>query len=370
MAVLRLSADLQAEVQAAIDALVASDSEIGLQVAVLHEGSLVVDAVAGVADQRTGEPVTPGTLFFAASAAKGIAATVAHVLVERGELDYGERVADVWPRFAAHGKDRVTLTDVLVHSAGVPELWPQITPEELCDPERVCAFIADQPPRWTPGTMTGYHALTFGFLLGELVRRSTGRTLGAVLRDEIAAPLGIADELHFGVPARLLSRVARVGPEGAAPPRPEPGSPLDRSTPPGVQPTAAFANRRDILGADIPSQGTMTARAAARMYAALLGHIDGVRLISPERLATIAAPAFSGVDQVMGFPTSWALGYSNARLGGAQPRPGSTFGMVGSNGSAAYADIDSGVAVAVMRNHIAGDFSAIVEIDDIVAGYF
>jgi len=142
VAVLPLSTDLQAEVQAAIDGRVASEAEIGLQVAVLHEGRLVVDAVAGVADQRTGDPVTARTLFFATSTGKGVAASVAHVLVERGELAYDQCVASVWPEFGAHGKDHVTLADLLVHSAGVPELWPQITPEELCDSERVCAFIA------------------------------------------------------------------------------------------------------------------------------------------------------------------------------------------------------------------------------------
>ena len=359
---------LQQPVQAAIDALIASGEETGLQVAVLHAGHVVADAVAGIADQRTGAPVEPGTLFFATSAGKGVAASVAHVLVERGELDYEQRVADVWPDFGAHGKDRVTVRDVLVHAAGVPGLWPDITPADLGDWERVCAFLAGQRPWWEPGTETGYHALTFGYVLGEVVRRTTGRTLADALRDEIAAPLGIEEELHFGVPARLLPRVAQQGPEGAAPPRPERGSPQDRAVPPGVQPTAEFANRADVLRADIPAQGTMTARAVARMYAALLGHLDGVRLVSPERLHMMAATAFSGVDQVMGFPTSWALGYSQARLG-AESRPGSTFGMVGSNGSAAYADIDSGVAVAVMRNRIVGDFTAVKAIDAIVAAH-
>ena len=140
------------------------------------------------------------TLFFAASTGKGVATSVAHVLVERGELSYSQRVADAWPEFAAHGKDRVTLRDVLLHTAGVPGLWPEITPEDLCDWNRVCAFIADERPWWQPGTKTGYHALTFGFVLGEVVRRATGRTLAATLRDVIAAPLGVADELHFGVP--------------------------------------------------------------------------------------------------------------------------------------------------------------------------
>jgi CubicO group peptidase (beta-lactamase class C family) len=309
-------------------------------------------------------------VFFAASTGKGVAVSIAHMLIERGDLRYDQRVADVWPEFSAHGKDRVTLRDVLLHTAGVPGLWPQITPEDLCDWDRVCAFIADEPPWWPPGTETGYHALTFGFVLGEAVRRATGRTLAAALREEIAAPLGVVDELHFGVPDDLLAGIARQGPDGAASPPPRPGSPLDRVIPPGVRPTAAFANRRDVLRADIPSQGTMSARAVARMYAALLGHVDGVDLVSREHLTSMAAPAFAGFDQVMGCPTTWALGYSPARLGAAGSRPGSTFGMVGSNGSAAYADIDSGVAVAVMRNRIVGDMSAVVAIDRIVAGTF
>jgi CubicO group peptidase (beta-lactamase class C family) len=359
--------DVQSQVQAAIDEFVASGADDGLQVAVLHEGRVVVDAVAGTADADAAKPVDPSTLFFAASTGKGVATSVVHVLVEHGDLGYDRRVADVWPEFGAHGKDGVTLRDVLVHTAGVPGLWPDITPGDLDDWDRVCAFIAAQPPWWPPGTRIGYHALTFGFVLGELVRRATGRTLAAALREEIAAPLGIADELHFGVPAQLLARVARQGPDGAAPPPPAPGSPLDRAIPSGVQPTAAFANRPDVLRADVPSQGTMSARAAARMYAALLGHIDGIELVSPPRLAMMATPTVSGTDQVVGIPTTSALGYSPARPGGVESRPGSTFGMIGSNGSAAYADIDSGVAVAVMRNRIVGDMSAVAAIDRIVA---
>jgi CubicO group peptidase (beta-lactamase class C family) len=105
------------------------------------------------------------------------------------------------------------------------------------------------------------------------------------------------------------------------------------------------------------------------MYAALLGHIDGIELVSPKRRAMMAAPAFTGTDQVVGFPSTWALGYSTARFGGVKSRAGSTFGMAGSNGSAAYADIDSGVAVAVMRNRIVGDMSTAAAIDQMVADH-
>ena len=129
--------------------------------------------------------MTPDTLFFAASTGKGVASSVAHVLVERGELSYEQRVAEVWPEFGKHGKDGVTLRDVLLHTAGVPGLWRQIQPADLGDWHLVCAFVADQPPWWPPGTRTGYHALTFGFILGELARRATGRTLAATLREQI-----------------------------------------------------------------------------------------------------------------------------------------------------------------------------------------
>jgi CubicO group peptidase (beta-lactamase class C family) len=137
--------------------------------------------------------------------------------------------------------------------------------------------------------------------------------------------------------------------------------------PPRAVPDAAFANRRDVLTAQIPSFGTMSARAAARVYAALLGHVAGTRLLSAEQLAAAAAVAYSGRDQVMEMEISWSLGYSPGRPGGARSRSGSTFGMVGTNGSAAYADIDTGVAIALMRNRFSPDFTAIARLDDVVA---
>jgi CubicO group peptidase (beta-lactamase class C family) len=131
---------------------------------------------------------------------------------------------------------------------------------------------------------------------------------------------------------------------------------------------ASFGNRADVLSSDIPSLGTMTARGVARMYSALLGHVDGVTLVSEQRRAVMTAIAFTGMDEVMGFPASWAFGYSPDRPGGVPSRRGSTFGMVGANGSAAYADLDSGLAVAVMRNGpAAGALAAVTRIDQIIA---
>ena len=359
----------QARIQDMADELVGCGAEIGLQVAVIKNGLVAADVVSGVADPRTGAAVAPDRLFWAAYTAKGGAATVAHVLVERGELDYDTRAADVWPEFGSHGKDKVTLRHVLLHTAGVPGLPADTTAEDLCDWDHMCAVLAGAEHWWEPGTRFGYHAKTFGFLLGEIVRRATGRPISALLREAVTGPLGVEDEVCFGVPGALLPRVARQVPSGGpVPDAPEPGSPQARAMPRGVLPDAAYANRPDVLSSDIPSEGTMTARGAARMYAALLGHVAGITLISRRRLTAVASVAFTGMDQVMGFQASWAFGYGPGRPGGVPSRPGSAFGMVGMNGAAAYADIDSGVAVAVMRNRFAaGDLATAARVDRIVA---
>jgi CubicO group peptidase (beta-lactamase class C family) len=359
---------LQRPVQAALDEMVASGAETGLQVAVIRDGQVIADAVAGLADPRTGAQVRPDTLFYAASTAKGIASSLAHALVESGQLDYDLRLAAVWPEFGAHGKDRVTLRHVLLHTAGVPGLPPDTTPAGLADWDRMCAALASQEPWWEPGTRYGYHMWTFGYLLGELIRRATGQTISASLSTILTGPLGIAGDVHFGVPRPLLGRVARqiAAPEDS-PALAEPGSPLDRAMPRGVLPDAGYVNRLDFLTADIPSCGTMTARGAARLYSALLGHVAGVRLVSPARLRELAAVAWAGHDEAMGFPAAWAFGYCPDRPGGGPASRGSSFGMIGANGSAAYADIDSGVAVAVMRNRFAvGDLACAERIDQIV----
>jgi CubicO group peptidase (beta-lactamase class C family) len=359
---------LQPAVQAVLDKLVEEGAEAGLQAVVMKDGAIVADAQSGLADPVSDEPVSADTLFFAGSTAKGVLSSLAHALVAAGRLDYDLRVAEVWPEFAAHGKGNVTVRHVLMHQAGVPGLPADLTTEQLCDWDHMCAVVADATPWWPPGTAFGYHAQTFGFLLGETLQRTTGAPLTTLLRATLTEPLGVVDELHFAVPALLLDRVARqVAPSGTPPPGPAPGSPLARALPPGAAPDAAFANRRDVLTAQIPSFGTMSARAVARVYAALLGHIAGTRLLSAEQLAVVAAVAYTGTDRVMEMETSWSLGYGPDRPGVARSRSGSTFGMVGTNGSAAYADIDTGVAVALMRNRFSPDFTAIARLDDIVA---
>jgi CubicO group peptidase (beta-lactamase class C family) len=362
--------DLQTAIEAAAAELVAAGTETGLQIAVRRHGQAIADVTAGLADPRTGAGTRPDTLFFAASAAKGVAASLAHVLAERGDLTYDLRLADVWPEFAANGKENTTLRHVLMHTAGLPGLPPETTPTDLCDWDRMCATLAAAEPWWEPGTRFGYHALTWGFLLGETLRRATGRTVTELLTHHLTAPLGVAGEICFAVPEKLLPKMARQQASASPEEPPEKGSPQDRAMPPALRDPAALGRNPEVLTADIASLGTMTARGAALMYSALLGHENGTELVSRRRLREMAAIAFTGMDEVMGFPSRWAFGYAPGRPGGVATRDGSAFGMIGSNGSAAYADIDSGLAVAVMRNGPPAGLAAVTRIDQIVADHF
>ncbi|MET8357811.1 serine hydrolase domain-containing protein [Micromonospora sp. NPDC005171] len=347
--------DLQKQVQVLVDGLVDDGVEDGAQVAVYRNGDLVVNVVAGVADTAAGQPVRPDTLFYSASTGKAAASTVAHALVDDGVFDYDTRVADLWPEFAAHGKGEVRIRHVLTHSAGVPAVPADTTIEQLTDWNGMCQLIADMEPWWAPGERVGYHAATFGYLIGEVVRRATGKPISTVLAERVAGPIGMADELFFGVPQEQLGRVARLtddpGGKAAFASMP-PEFPLFKAVPPAIVPNADFGNRADVLTSDMPFAGTMSARAIAKMYAALIGEVDGVRLISPERLREATTLATAGLDDEMtGGTSTWALGYCLGWPGTSDPsdRP-TVFGMVGIGGSAAFADRETGVTVAVTKN--------------------
>jgi CubicO group peptidase (beta-lactamase class C family) len=361
--------NLQRQVQSVIDELVESGTERGLQAAVYRDGDQVVDAVAGIADPETGRPVASDTPFYAYSVGKGATSAVAHVLVERGLFGYDTPVVELWPEFGAHGKESATVRHVLTHTVGVPGVPADTTPEDLCDWEKMCEAIADSEPWWEPGTRTAYHAYPFGYIVGEIVRRATGKRISQVLWEDVAGPLGIADELYFGVPESELGRLARLeDAEGSAEflaAMPD-DSPFFKLGPRVVTPTAEFGNRADVLMADIPAGGKMSARAMARMYAALLGEVDGVRLISPERLREMSAPAFSGTDEIMGNPVTWALGYAIGRIGTDPQETQTAFGWGGVGGSFAYADTATGVAFALTKNRLTPDFGVAQQIDEIV----
>lgn len=345
--------NLQAAVQAAIDELIDSGDEIGLQVAVYEDGELVVDAVAGVADTETGAKVEPDALIFSTSTGKGLTSTVAHVLVEQGRLDYDTPIADVWPEFGVRGKEKATLRHVLTHTVGLPGLPPDTDPADLADWDKICAALAASEPWWEPGTKLGYHAITFGYLVGEIVRRATGRGISDVLRDEVAAPLGVANELFFAVPESELGRVARLEERG----EPLTAEQLEQfeaamplffeATPMAVMPSAELYNRHDFRTADVPAGATVSARAIARMYAALLGEVDGVRLLPSARVREVTAVAVEDTDVLVGGPSKGALGYAFGSPAGSE----TAFGWPGVGGSWAGADLTTGRAYAVTTNH-------------------
>jgi CubicO group peptidase (beta-lactamase class C family) len=366
--------ELQEQVQQVIDELVGSGAERGLQVAAYRDGRQVVDAVAGVADPAGGRPVDPGTVFYNFSVVKAATSAVVHVLAERGLFAYDTPVAELWPEFAAHGKGAVTVRQVLDHTAGVPGIPLDTTIEDLCDWDRMCAAIAGAELWWEPGTKVGYHAYTFGYILGEVVRRATGAPISQVLRDEVAGPLGVAGELWFGMPAAEQHRLATLEDEpGAAELAAQmlasmpPDLPMLRAAPMALFPNAAFGNRPDTLAADIPAGGKTSARAVARLYAALLGEVDGVRLLTPERLAEVTAVSSSGTDEVFGMPTTWGLGFG---IGGPDPAAAPTrtvFGVGGVGGSYACGDTATGVAWAVTKNRISSDFSTAARLSQLLA---
>lgn len=212
--------------------------------------------------------------------------------------------------------------------------------------------VAGLEPRWAAGEKSGYHPLTFGFLLGEIVRRATGKRISRVLAEEVAGPLGVADELYFGVPESAHGRLARFEADPA-------GTvmfasvaadlPLFDSGPAALIPGAELADDTGLLSADAPAWGVLSARAVARMYAALLDEVGGVRLVSPDRLAAMTSVSTSGIDQMTGAPARYGLGYTVGTIG-QRPVSQTTFGMVGVGGSAAYADTATGITVALTKN--------------------
>jgi CubicO group peptidase (beta-lactamase class C family) len=336
--------DPNGQVQIVLDELVAEGSELGLQVAVYRAGKLIVDAWAGLADEASSSSVDAETLFNMSSCGKGVAATCLHILADRQLVSYDAAVADYWPEFGAHGKQGITVRHVLSHRSGIPRTPAGYGPGMLVDWDTMCAGIAELEPIFAPGSKTAYQAVNYGFIVGEIIRRVDGRPIGEFLRGEVAEPLG-APALFFGVPRSALERVATIRDALAGAPR------IDTPAP---TVSAATFNRNDVRQAAIPSSGGIAnARSLARHYAALAlgGALDGVRLLSEERVRTAVELQTDEIDELYKVAIKRSLGYRLADDTGPGAGP-SAFGHVG-NGMFAYADPDRAVAVAFLRNSLA-----------------
>lgn len=338
---------MQKQIQSILDRQVAEGKERGVQFAAYVDGKLVVDAWAGVADVNTGAKVSPTTLFPVFSTTKGIATTLIHLLVERGLISYDTPVSKVWPEFGAHGKSRVTLHHVLGHSAGVPQMPSGIGFKEMCDWDEMCRRIADLTPLWKPGTKIEYHAMTFGWIAGEIAHRVTGRSFKQLLEDEIKKPLGI-EGMYVGIPEGVDSRIAFLEEPAATAPSPATGP---EPIPAWMGPLHAIMNRADVRRACIAAtSGIMTARDLARHYAALLsGGVDGVEFFSDARRRAIIAP--QKPEHPEGdYPKNRVLGYVSAIEDSSMLNRATAFGHVGFGGSLGFADPESRLAIGYTKN--------------------
>jgi CubicO group peptidase (beta-lactamase class C family) len=359
-----------------------SPGEVGAACCVYVDGQPVVDLWGGLTDLATHRLWTGDTIALVASTTKGATAICAHLLAQRGELDMDAPVVEYWPEFGAEGKEQIPVRWLLSHQAGLPVVDTPLTFEEACAWDPVIRALEAQSPLWQPGTEHLYHAHTFGFLAGEVVRRATGKTLGTFFADEVAAPLGLS--AWIGLPEEHQHRVTRItyapfdveeltrgmveatgldtetvtawmgalyAPDSVAARAGELGGAFD--------PTTDFVNGSAFLAAEFPSENMVTdARSLARMYAATVSDVDGVRLLDP---ATVEAMTVVQTDKTrmhglppgLDIPADRSFYMSLGFWRSCPPMPlvgPRSFGHPGSGGSIAFADPDARVGFGYVPN--------------------
>jgi CubicO group peptidase (beta-lactamase class C family) len=346
--------------------------EVGASTAVYHRGHKVVDVWGGSFDENGDRPYDDATLQVVFSTTKGIVAIAVAMCVQRGLLDYNEKVATYWPEFAAHGKGDATVAQLMSHQCGLIAPDVAVTLADALDWKMMTALLADTKPDWPIGSGHGYHAVTFGWLAGELIRRTDGRTPGRFVAEEIAVPLGV--DLWIGLPEELEHRVSPVI-----------GSFLGTdSTPPYVRAmmemflgagtragralllNGAFSiheqvfNRRDVHAAEIPAaNGITTASALAKVYAATINSVDGVRLLDASvcdvARTTVTPPGEP--DLCLIIPTHFGMGFMTHGVFTPYSGPGS-FGHSGAGGSVAFAQPERELAVGYVMNQASANLAA------------
>jgi CubicO group peptidase (beta-lactamase class C family) len=337
--------------------------EVGATYSLYVDGAQVVDLWGGARDD-TGADYEGDTLQIVFSSTKGAAAACAHLLAQRGLLDVDAPVVEYWPEFGQAGKEHIPVRWLLSHQAGLPTVDAELTRAEALAWEPVIHALEVQAPYWEPGTMHGYHALTYGHLVGEVVRRVDGRSLGTFFHDEIAEPLGL--DFWIGLPEELEPRVAPMIPmDSASGLSIEDMLGADSLMVRALNLNGAFqgdlastANQRDFHAAEIPAaNGITNARSLSRMYAGLIGGVDGGPsdgLLTGEQIDVARVLQTSGSDQVLSFPgfdieSTIALGFWStspfAPMGGA-----ASFGHYGAGGSVGFADAEHGIAAGYVMS--------------------
>lgn len=340
--------------------------ELGAGFALVVDGETKVDISAGTADTGSGTPWDERTLQLVFSTTKGAAAICVARLVEAGSLSYDDEVATHWPEFAASGKEAVTVGQVMSHQAGLPFVDMALTMADILEVTPVVEALAAQAPLWEPGTAHGYHALTYGWLAGELVRRVDGRSIGAYFAQEVAGPLGL--DFWIGLPESEEHRVSTL--ESA----PAPTDPIElelmmKVMGPGttgfkaltmngvmmaLDPASNPFNSREVHATEMPAaNGITNASSLARMYAATVGEVDGHRLVGDDTMRTMSAEAVNGPDRSLVAETRFGMGFmlDNELVPLLGPN---AFGHAGAGGSLGQADPDTGVGYGYVMNQMGG----------------
>jgi len=361
-----------ATVARTLERLIPKDGTGGAAVCVYHRGRKVVDIWGGTRDEA-GNPWQEDTVALSYSTTKGIASTLLHILIDRGLADYEDPVSEIWPEFGRSGKHEITLRQVLCHEAGLYDIRSMVDrAERMLDWEYMIEALADATPSHRPGAAHGYHAFTYGWLVGEIVRRLTGKPYSEAVEAEIAKPLGL-DGLFVGLPANQMHRRAelvvpallRQGGDVVdrlenhvrrltslfrlARVRFDPHSLAGALVPRGIE--DLDFNSEAFLSVPIPAaNGMFTARSLARMYAMLAadGELDGVRLLSRETVWRASEVQNRGTGRVIPLPMHWRLGYHRVPTLGVRVPNG--FGHFGFGGSGAWADPDRELSVALTLN--------------------
>ena len=342
-------------IEGLLHSLVDQGYELGVQTAVYLHGELVAEVCVGRVASASPQAVAADHLFPVCSTGKGILATLVHILAERGQIAYDAPVARYWPEFAAHGKGATTVRQALAHQAGLPQVPAFRSLAEACDFPAACARVAELAPAWPAGSTTQYHSRTWGWIVGGLAERASGRPLAHLLRDEVAGPLGLAEEMFFGISAAADARFSAFEAQPVQREQNTTAPITNAPPPPGTVPELAlplmdFVNLPQVRRCCMPAvNGIMSARAIARHYAALIGPVDGVRLIPAARLAQATTLVTAPGTIPVCFGHGFGLGYS---LKGPATDMGAFFGHGGAGGSEGMANRALGLAVGLTKNRM------------------
>lgn len=341
----------------------AEHGDVGASVALLVDGRPVVDLWGGVADPASGRPYNADTVQVVFSTTKGATALCGHLLAQRGLLDIDAPVARYWPEFADAGKGDIPVRWLLSHQAALPTIDPVLSFEEAMAWDPVVSALAAQAPLWEPGTAHGYHSHTYGWLVGELVRRISGQSLGSFFASQVAQPLGL--DFWIGLPESEEHRVAPVVDEhllsiDGSDPAVRASLPWRVMSMNGVFADGGVFNTRALHAAELGAAGGITnARAVARLYAAIIGTVDGgpaEPLLTPEQVEIARAPQSVGKDQVLsmaGMEIETAVGLGFWPASAAAPFGGKQgFGHPGAGGSVGFADPENGVGFGYAMNKV------------------